>query len=271
MMTEGASRDAEAWFARLRAGKSSPAERAEFEAWLAQDAANRAAFEKVENLWGEFESVRADPAVLVMREQARGRQRSWRTHALVAGIVVAAGLLGVFGIQQGVRWHMQTAQKQASSYETRVGQKSSITLPDGSLVVLDTDSAFQLRTTKHERHIDLVRGRAFFHVTKDANRPFSVTAGGNTATALGTSFDVELKPSGVAITLVTGRLRVNSNGAQPAGRAPSVEMYAGQRIPVGCAVSSCSMKRPSAISRRRSTAIRIARSSSPILRWPAAG
>jgi transmembrane sensor len=231
MTNERMPQDAEGWFARLRAGKPSAEERAAFEAWLAKDEACRQAFERLERLWGNFETVRADPTVLAMRAQARSRKHVWVPRALVAAVVLCALGLAIFKFEQGVRWRSSAAQAQALSYETRVGQKSTITLPDGTLVVLDTDSAFLSRATATERRIELTRGRAFFDVVKDPARPFSVAAGGKTVTAVGTSFDVDLRPEAVAVTLVTGRLRVRGPGAThaPSG-AGVVEMHEGQRL-----------------------------------------
>jgi transmembrane sensor len=97
--------------------------------------------------------------------------------------------------------------------------------------VLDTDSAIHTWSTKHERRIRLIRGRAFFDVAKDVTRPFSVTAGANTVTAVGTEFDVELKTASMEVTLVSGRLRVQrALDSRRVASAPTVEMTAGQRL-----------------------------------------
>lgn len=222
---------AESWLARLRSRALSPSEQRAFDAWLEQDA-NRAAFEQMSRLWSDMESIRAHPRVLAMREQALAGaaavSRARWTRA-VAAIVVAGGI----GIA-AIAFHYRTAAPQVASqdtamdYETRVGQKSTITLPDGSLVVLDTDSAIRAWSTASERRIRLTRGRAFFDVAQDAARPFSVTAGSNTVTALGTSFDVALTPAAMEVTLVTGQLRVHGQGSAAAEHG--VEMHAGQHL-----------------------------------------
>lgn len=219
------------WLARLRSRALTPAEQRAFDAWIEKDA-NRVAFDQMSRLWSDMESVRAHPAVLSMREQAlataaAGSRARW-TGAVAAGVVA-------FGIALGaIAFHYRTAQTPVASqdtamdYETRVGQKSTITLADGSLVVLDTDSAIRAWSTATERRIRLTRGRAFFDVAKDSARPFSVTAGSNTVTALGTSFDVELTAAAMEVTLVSGQLRVHGEGSAAAEHG--VEMHAGQRL-----------------------------------------
>jgi transmembrane sensor len=119
------------------------------------------------------------------------------------------------------------------NYTTRVGEKATLHLPDGTLLVLDTDSALQVGFSTARRQIELARGRAFFNVAKDAARPFSVRAGGNTVTALGTEFDVELAPHSMDVTLLSGRLRVRGADGGEAATEPSVvELSAGQRMSV---------------------------------------
>jgi transmembrane sensor len=227
---------AEAWFARLRAGPLSAYEQGAFDRWLVADELNSEAFNKVSRMWDSMEAVRADPQVLAMREQALASSRTQRRavvrRAAFAAAAIGALTLALFGIQQGSRWRNAVAQQeQVVNYETRIGQKSTITLADGSMVVLDTDSAIQAWHTRGERRIRLMRGRAFFDVAKDASRPFSVTAGANTVTAVGTEFDVELKEASMEVTLVSGKLRVRgAHGSRQTAPAPVVEMNAGQRL-----------------------------------------
>jgi transmembrane sensor len=222
---------AEGWLARLRLRALSPGEQRAFDAWLEQDA-NRAEFTQLSRLWSDMESVRAHPAVLAMREQAlaaaaAGVRARW-TRAVAAVLVACAIGLGAIAFHYRTASIPVASRDNAMDYETRVGQKSTITLPDGSLVVLDTDSAIRAWSTSTERRVRLTHGRAFFDVAKDAARPFSVTAGSNTVTALGTSFDVGLTAAAMEVTLVTGQLRVHGEGT--AATEHVVEMHAGQRL-----------------------------------------
>ncbi len=230
----GTPNDAEAWFARLRAGALSASEQMAFERWLAEDESHRAEVDRLSSLWTAMEAVRADPAVLAMRERALSAGSAARTRhvrGLAAAIVLCALGIAFVATQQRGLWRADVEQGQVMSYETRVGQKSSITLQDGSLLVLDTDSALQAWSTSSERRIQLTRGRAFFNVAKDAARPFSVAVGGNTVTALGTEFDVELKAQSMEVTLLSGRLRVRGASAASARtEAPLIEMSAGHRL-----------------------------------------
>ncbi len=89
-------------------------------------------------------------------------------------------------------------------------------LPDGSRMTLDTDSEVDIAFAPERRNLRLVKGRAFFDVAHDAQRPFAVVADGREVEALGTRFDVRMDPGQVRVVLVEGRVSVKSaNHASP--------------------------------------------------------
>lgn len=92
------------------------------------------------------------------------------------------------------------------------GQKLTTYLPDGSKVILNSQSTIKYlsENTLEERNVEL-QGEAFFEVKKDAIRPFRVNSGGITTTALGTSFNVSTKSaSRIEIALVEGKVEVKN-------------------------------------------------------------
>jgi len=107
---------------------------------------------------------------------------------------------------------------------TRIGEIRAVKLADGSRVILDTDSAVEIRITVDARMVRLVRGRARFDVTPDATRPFLVEAAGRTVTARGTLFDVGVEPGGVRVSLFRGVVEVR--GAAAPGAVAAVARLA---------------------------------------------
>lgn len=91
-----------------------------------------------------------------------------------------------------------------------VGERKEIALADGSHVTLDTDSAVSIDLAGKERRLILLRGRARFAVAHDPQRPFRVTSGMMTVTALGTDFDVSIIGGQRSVTLVQGRVSVEA-------------------------------------------------------------
>ena len=234
------------WFARRRSGRMSPREAADLETWLARDPANRAAFDAVEFTWRAADVLRTDPDVLALREAAM-RPQPLRRPRLVFGAMAASLCLVVAGgwaavgsgalsnllVDIGVFPGMHDQE-----FRTGVGQRATVKLPDGSTVTLNTDTVLRTRAARDRRLVYLDRGQAYFRVAHDRARPFIVTAAGRTVTAVGTAFDVRVDARLFQVTLVEGKVRVETpiQVAAAAGRprpAPSVqvtEMTAGSQL-----------------------------------------
>src|SRR5262249_617358 len=90
------------------------------------------------------------------------------------------------------------------SYRTAHGEQARVSLPDGSAVRLDSDSAVTVRYSGRERLVTLDQGRAMFTVTHEGTRRFRVTAGPAGAVAVGTQFQVARAGSATVITVAEG-------------------------------------------------------------------
>lgn len=95
------------------------------------------------------------------------------------------------------------------------GQKSSISLPDGSTIMLNSGSSitYSSKFNKGNRDIEL-EGEAFFDVAKNPDLPFVVHANEMDVTALGTKFNVRAyeNDNKIVATLVQGRIRTEADG-----------------------------------------------------------
>lgn len=87
--------------------------------------------------------------------------------------------------------------------ETAVGEQRVLSLADGSVIHLNTDSLVSIDFSNSHRHVNLRRGEAHFEVAHDAARPFIVKAADNTVTAVGTAFNVQLNGAHQFELLVT--------------------------------------------------------------------
>ena len=240
----GASKTAAVWFARHRAAPLPDEERRAFEAWLAEDPEHAIAYAEAERAWAIADAVRDDPRISARRAVLAkgGPSRGLPGAALAAGLAIAVlaggGVLAV---------HFAGPRSLATqAYRTQVGQRSTITLTDGSVVTLNTDSVLRTRADGRRRLVYLDKGQAFFKVTKDRRHPFVVTAAGRTVTALGTAFDVRVEGRELKVVLVEGKVRVEgppptppansphskpaTSGGQPAGDVQATEMLAGSEL-----------------------------------------
>jgi len=217
-------REAVAWFTR-RQGALTDAEMRELDAWLEADPAHAEAYQEVMRAWARMELPREAPELLAMRAKALkvGPERRvvWRMAAGFAAAAVLGG--GVYGWQSGLIGYREFPNQ---TFRTDVGQRSTVTLPDGSVVTLNTDTVLRTKADGERRLLYLDKGQAFFKVAHDRRHPFVVSAAGRTVTAVGTAFDVRVDHGRFAVTLVEGKVRVETPSPLPAatpakGAAPA--------------------------------------------------
>jgi transmembrane sensor len=232
-------KEAAAWFARQRLGSMLDDDAAAFKAWLQSSPDNALAWECQQQLWNRLETVRNEPAVLTLREDARTRARQHRMRRATWqwGIGLAASLmLGAFAWQwQGsapdvIRLNSSSAlivpaAKQIRALarvrdvSTHVGERALVQLSDGTKVTLNTDTAIHADFSGKDRAVTLLRGEAYFEVAKDKSRAFVVSAGSHEVIAVGTAFDVRLQPQQLQVKLVEGKVRVRRISSHTASNA----------------------------------------------------
>lgn len=130
-------------------------------------------------------------------------------------------------------------------YSTAIGEQTSIPLPDGSIVTLNTQSTIRVDYSEAYRVIHLTEGEALFEVLKDAQRPFRVIAGSAVIQAVGTQFNVRsVAAEDVTVSVVEGIVDVSAKASLSspggAGRsldtgksAPAVVVIESVRLTVG--------------------------------------
>ncbi len=91
-------------------------------------------------------------------------------------------------------------------YATSVGEQRTMLLADGSVVVVNTNSAIQVNFTGQYRDIQLLRGEAHFTVAENNANPFRVFASNSRVEAIGTAFAVYLRGSEVQVIVSEGRV-----------------------------------------------------------------
>jgi transmembrane sensor len=97
-----------------------------------------------------------------------------------------------------------------SDYRTRIGEQKAVTLSDGSVVHLNTDTAINVSFSQNVRNIQLLKGEAEFEVAHDASKPFIVISGGIQTRAIGTRFIVRYDDSEGQVTLLGGKVLVKA-------------------------------------------------------------
>jgi len=217
------------WVARLRADNVSTSDHREFSTWITASQRNKDSFDEVVDLWQDLAVVShlpiADMQIFDSQEDPTRQLTGWslwnwstsgsRTWRLVAP-AFAALFLAVL-----VSWY---ARLSPTEYSTAIGEQKTVTLRDGSMLFLNTNTNVVVKLRDDLRSITLNYGEAFFDVAHDPQRPFEVEACRVTTRALGTSFNVRCEDDSVAqITVSEGVVRVTTS-------AERVELAKGQQI-----------------------------------------
>lgn len=230
---------AEDWFVRLRARDCTEIERAAFRRWLQESPDNETAYSHVQKVWERTAELRRNPAIadatreaLDARAPRRRRwvaDRRWRWPAAAAAALALAVGLSVMGTSVDL-WSLGIG---GESFATTTAEQRTITLTDGSTVLLDAESTLRVDYDDESRNLVLEHGQAEFKVTHDG-RPFVVKAAGSLVRALGTEFQVRVDDKAVTVTLLQGKVSVDSPGLLGGLLAPprSEVLTAGQKVEV---------------------------------------
>lgn len=146
----------------------------------------------------------------IRAEKSRGRHYSWLKYIAVAASVCAAAIFGYM-------YADYSADVQTFEITAERGQKSSVTLPDGTVVWLNSASTIAYTSDYNSKNREIsLNGEAYFDVAKNRKLPFDVKAGDLTVRALGTQFNVKAFPEDrkVTATLVEGCISASSGDSQ---------------------------------------------------------
>lgn len=166
--------------------------------------------------------------VNIVNDAVPGRQGAILTLANGKNIVLDSIGNGIIGNQNGTQLrlnngslHYDAAGAAGISYNTITtprGRKFQLVLPDNTKVWLNAGSSLRYPTAfKGTERMVEVTGEAYFEITKDAARPFSVHVNDHMQVkVLGTSFNVNAYPDEASIntTLLEGSVIVETAGGR---------------------------------------------------------
>ncbi|MPY75120.1 MAG: hypothetical protein GEU87_12750 [Alphaproteobacteria bacterium] len=229
ILPDAVLQQAVAWLHRVQAAPNDEALLRAVDDWIAEDEAHGRAWALTRKAWtlaGDIRPVFAEtwedrPASTGRKRLAAhgmGRQR----FALAMTAALAACLVLFVAAPELTTWLR-------ASYTTAAAEAREILLEDGSSVHLSADTAISTHFAADGRTVTLLQGEAFFQVSQDSARPFSVKAGALTVTVTGTAFDVALTEATLSVAVASGSVRVayaGTPGAQEFALSP------GQRLAV---------------------------------------
>ncbi|MBM7060064.1 FecR domain-containing protein [Pseudomonas sp. UL073] len=204
------------WLLELQDGQPSDQQRQAWAAW-------RAAAPEHEQAWQRIESVnqrlRGVPSGLARRTLDAPASRQRRDALKTLAVLLGAGATS-WGLLEEKPWQPWLADQ-----HTAVGERRDLTLADGTRLVLNTDSAVNIRFDHAQRLIDLQRGEIFLHGAADP-RPLRVSTPHGLIDPAGTQLSVRLADASSRVSLFEGQALV-----QPRAHAGApLRLLAGQQL-----------------------------------------
>ena len=143
------------WMVLLRSGQAGHRERAGFEAWRTENSVNQAAYDRIAQAFGAFETLRergVSGVVAHQTVQGLSRRSMMRATLSVAGLGagMGGGLLG---------WQVASQQGLLADQHTGFAQRQEGSLPDGSTLLLDARTAVDVAFNQGQRTLMLRHGR----------------------------------------------------------------------------------------------------------------
>lgn len=215
-----AIRAAAQWYARLRSGIATDADRAAWNAWLATDALHDQAWRRMTAVADQMASVPGALAAPALRTDRTDRTHSRRQVLRSALLLSSVSCLGWAG------WRSEAAQNLLCDYRTAVGERREVRLADGTQVLLNTDTSINVRFDGRERRVQLLWGEILVTTGVDPlRRPFRVVTGDVDVLALGTRFIVRHQARGGEVAVLEKVVEVSL-----AAQGSTVRVEAGNRL-----------------------------------------
>lgn len=159
---------------------------------------------------------------IIAHQKGKAFRSIWMVAASIALLVVSCWL-----------YVNETSQEYVSKLITKTTtehQRTTVTLPDGTRVRLNIGSSLSYpeQFSAHSREVSLT-GEAYFEVTSDAHRPFTITTNEIKTTVLGTTFNLRSYPNeSIDVTVTEGSVQVTNIGSSHRNRV-SVFLVAGEQ------------------------------------------
>lgn len=204
--------EASNWIAMLDRGMDDQ-EEVSLREWLAAAPGNLTALMEVAKLWDRMDAL-FRLADLFPQSVTERQPRPAKLALALATTAVIAVLAGYWStvVQRTADSSpvpiVAEAEKE-QMFQTAIGEHSTVTLPDGSQVTLNTNSLIRARSTNGRRLLLLERGEAYVRVAHDPSRPLRVWVGDRFVEAIGTAFNVAITADQRVELIVTeGRVLV---------------------------------------------------------------
>lgn len=194
---------------------------AEVNVWRNASQRNEEFFQQITHLWNmssglkDLDSLNTDEAVDRLSIRL-GYAPVEKQHGFIwFRNIAAAVLLAVLGY-----WAYHSVTEVSYLTKTTGAIIDSVLLQDGTRIYLAENSSVRYpeEIKGKTRNVYLIKGEAFFKVSKDSIRPFVVAVDSSKVTVLGTSFNISYAHEQIGLSVRTGKVKFEA----PNGKETSI-------------------------------------------------
>ena len=199
-LNETSTQAATEWLVKLQSPHLTETQQQSFFAWLDQAPEHQTAYIEAEALWESLAAVEQLPPTAADIINLKPVARPWYARPQA----VAASIMGIITLL----FFQLLPSTGNSEYQTAIGEQREVTLTDGSRIHLNTHSTLRVNFQNDKRQVTMIKGEAFFNVSKDAQRPFVIETPEGLVRVLGTSFNIRIDNTKTIVAVVEGKVGV---------------------------------------------------------------
>ncbi len=201
------------WFSILQSGDVSKDEEDLWLEWLTANTLHQQAWVQVEQVSGSFQKLKNRPDSYAARKLLTQKEHKQSSTSIIQNLFIFC-LLCIVG---GFGWFQFTPQQiiySEKNFQSAIGETQTITLSDGTIVVLNTNT--QIRTIYSEklRRIVLTSGEIMVSSAPDniqPARPLVVDTDNGRLTPIGTRFNVRHIDQTTELNVFEGAVKIQPN------------------------------------------------------------
>ena len=211
------------WLTLLMSGEAREADRQGWRQWRAADPDHERAWTHIEAVTGRLRLIPSEVGQRTLSGRRKVSSPGRRSVLLLVSGGGAAGVLAWAGAREGL-W-----TRLAADLRTGVGEQRTVTLADGSRLMMNTATAVDVRFDAGLRLVKLLAGEIRIETAAARGgapdlRPFEVGTGQGRIRALGTRFTVRRREARTEVAVAEHAVEVRLAG----GGAPRI-LHAGER------------------------------------------
>jgi transmembrane sensor len=191
------------WQVLLWSGEVTAAQQQGFEEWLTASDLHQQAWREIGVMQKKLQLV-PDRAVALLKDKSHFAKRR-QLLQMLGFTVIAGGTVPI--VRNSESW-----QTLAADYRTQTGEQEKVVLADGSQLIMNTATSVDIAYSDYERRLILRQGEIYITTAPDVRqaRPLLVQTRHGTAQALGTQFNVRLKPHETRVSVQQGQVKLRS-------------------------------------------------------------